>query len=280
MEWLIAVGIVIVVVVHIFLYAVRYWQFSIPIIIAIISLCVYLHYRKKEKRRIEQINAHRREQQDIYNKMISCGDNALDIYEKLPNYLNSAECFMDQAERDYLESAFEPFWVSVEKAVNMLGNFNEDVKNIKSFLEQYNELMKRYESKPPKFTLSFETVYKLKICSSTTKRLEAIVRKEQCNYQFANIFVKRKTNQILVTGFKNLAQALEQMTCQLIESVDNLTTQVTNSTMSLNMKLEDISKNNKEHYGKTIDIESNRVVRENKALGMLNDIQSTIQNRK
>jgi len=280
MEWLICLCIVIVVVGNIILYAIEYWQFSIPIIIAIIGICIYLHYRKKEKRRLEQINAHSKEQQDIYNKIISCGDNALDIYERLSSYLNSAESYMDQAERDFSESAFEPFWVSVEKAVNMLGSFNEDVNNIKRLLDQYNELMKRYESKPPHFTLSFETVYKLKICSSTTKRLEAIVRKAQCNYQFANIFVKRKTNQILVTGFKNLAQALEQMTCQLIESVDNLSTQVTNSTMSLNMRLENISNNNKEHYEQIIEIESNRVVRENKALGMLNDIQSNIQNRK
>jgi hypothetical protein len=56
--------------------------------------------------------------------------------------------------------------------------------------------------------------------------MKSIVRKTQSNFQFATIYEQRKTNQILVAGFTNLAQALEYMTQRISGSIGDLANSV------------------------------------------------------
>lgn len=60
----------------------------------------------------------------------------------------------------------------------------------------------------------------------TAERMKAIVRKAQRSFQFATIYEQRKTNQILIAGFTNLAEALDQMAYRITDSIDNLTNSV------------------------------------------------------
>jgi len=239
---------------------------------------------EKEKRRQARETArirHHKEEQDKYQKqMIVLGDNSIALFELMPGYLKSAEEHLIQAEIDFSDSAFDPFWASVENAAKMLGHFDEGVQNIENFSSQYTDLIKKYENVPPQFPLVRKSVEKLRVGTSTSERMKEIVRTAQCNFEFTNIYHKRKTNQILVAGFTNLAQALDQMTWQIVCSIDNLAGSVDSmastldeSMNAIHSRLGDMAKSNSQYHGEVMKEKSYQVAREKRALEMLDNIQ-------
>ncbi len=256
---------------------------------AVISHFNQIH-EDKERRQAEEaarkaaeearIKQHKAEQDGYYTQMIVLGDNSLTLFESMPEYLKSAEEYLNQAEIDFSDGAFAPFWGSIENTAKTLGHFDEGVKNIKNNSSQYTDLIKRYENVPPQFPLESKSVEKLTVGTSTAERMKAIVRTAQRNFQFATIYEQRKTNQILVAGFTNLAQALDQMAWQITASIDNLAGSVESmastlneSMNTINSRLGDIAEANIEHNSEVVKLESERVAREEKALEMLDNIQ-------
>jgi RNA-splicing ligase RtcB len=71
--------------------------------------------------------------------------------------------------------------------------------------------------------------------------MHGIVRRAQRDFQFSVIYEHRKTNQILVAGFKNLAQAVEEMASRITASIDSLTTSVDKMTSTLDESLRRLS---------------------------------------
>jgi len=140
----------------------------------------------------------------------------------MPGQLVEGEEALNQAEADFAEGAFAPFWDSIEKVAGSLGRFDEAVRQISSDSIQYSTLAKTFEGKPPKFPVARQSASKLTVGTATAERMKAIVRKAQRNFQFATIYEHRKTNKILVAGFTNLAQALDQMTSRITSSIDDL----------------------------------------------------------
>ncbi len=169
-----------------------------------------------------------REAQQSYRKqMIVLREQSIGLFESMPTYLSCAEKYLDKAEVDFADGAFAPFWDSIENAAKMLGRFDEGVRHIKDNLSRYTETIRWYnkyklEDTPPQFPLARQSVTKLGVGTATAKRMEAMVRTAQRNFQFATIYEQRKTNQILVAGFTNLEQALDRMTRQITASIDDL----------------------------------------------------------
>lgn len=64
--------------------------------------------------------------------------------------------------------------------------------------------------------------------NTSSDRLRSIVGKAQRNFQFATIYEQRRTNQLLVAGFENLAQALDGIGFHIQSSIEAL-----NSTMKV-----------------------------------------------
>jgi len=133
---------------------------------------------------------------------------------------------------------------------------------------------------PPQFPLKSKSVEKLTIGTSTAERMKAIVRTAQRNFQFATIYEQRKTNQILVAGFTNLAQALDRMTWQITDSIDSLTDSVgsmastlNESMNAINSRLGDMAESNAQYHGEVMEAISKHEVREKEALKMLDNIQ-------
>ena len=211
--------------------------------------------------------------------MIRLSDNSLALFEEIPNHLITAEECLKQAEREFLEGAFAPFWDAIEKTVNELGWVYKCVENIRHNLSQYTDVIKKYEDVPPQFPLARKSIEKISIGNSTAERMKEIVRNAQRNFQFATIYEQRKTNQILVAGFTNLAQALDQMTWQIANSIDNLvgsvdsmTSTLNESTNAIHSRLGDMIEANIDHNSEVMKLESDRVIREKKVLEMLDTI--------
>jgi uncharacterized protein YfcZ (UPF0381/DUF406 family) len=158
--------------------------------------------------------------------------------------------------------------------------FNEGVRCINKNTSRYTELIGVYAGTPSRFPIALKSVSRMDVGTGTANRMAAIVRNAQRNFQFATIYEQRKTNQILVSGFINLAQALGQMTSRITSSIEELS-----SSMDLMTSTIDESAR-ATHYRQDAIIEatiqsreesskqaSEQANREEKALVMLDNIQ-------
>jgi len=220
------------------------------------------------------------EQLGYQNEMVALGEQSLVLFESMPNLIRSAEENLDQAEIEFSDGTFAPFWDCIESVAKTLGRFDEGAHRIKANSYRYTELVKKYGHIPPKFPLAHHSVTGLSVAVATAERMKAIVRKAQCDFQFATIYEQRKTNQILVAGFTNLAQALREMTSQitasiddLARSVDGITFTIGESLRNIHSRIGDIAEATDRHAEEASTASSEAAERERKALEVLDNIQ-------
>jgi hypothetical protein len=216
---------------------------------------------------------HRQLQKSYRSEMLQLGEQALGVFESMPKELQAAEGQLDQAEIDFAEGVFAPFWDSVERAANSLGRFDEGIRTIGANSTRYAGLIKQYEFEPPGFPLSAHTVARLSTGTRTAERMKAIVRHAQCNFQFATIYEQRKTNQLLVAGFTSLGQALEQMTQRITSSIGDLGDSIESMGSVLNDSMRSMEAATVQHRESLAIQDSQRASREEKAIEMLDNIQ-------
>jgi hypothetical protein len=234
----------------------------------------------EEARRANEAQ-HRARQESCLRQMLALGEQSVKTFEELPKQLNLAESHLDQAEVEFRDSVFAPFWDQIERAAIALGYFNNGVQTIKENSLQYAKLTKEYaDVHHPGFSLAPQSVAKLGIGLTTANRMKSIVRKAQSNFQFATIYEQRKTNQILVAGFTNLAQALEHMTQRISDSIGDLANSVDamaltlrDSTRSIHSQIGNLAQTNIQHQEQWMRESSDRAQREKEALRMLDNIQ-------
>ena len=186
-----------------------------------------LELQRRQRKKVLALLQHRIEEQQGYRKqIIVLNGQTISLFESIPMHLKSAEKLLDQAEADFAEGAFAPFWDSIENVAEYLGRFDKSVRDITNNSSRYTALVKQYEDTPPAFSLTRQSVAKLGVGTATAERMQAIVRKAQRNFQFSQTYLQLRTNKILVAGFANLAEALAGMTSQITSSVDKLTSSV------------------------------------------------------
>lgn len=242
-----------------------------------------LQEEEKDRRLKLQVEEENR-QQGYYEGIITLGDESMKFFESAPSFLESAEKHLNQAELDFSEGVFAPFWDSIEKATNDIGNFIENINGINTNSSQHIELVKKYTGKTPKFPLQLESVKKLNASNITAKRLENIVRKSQKNFKFATIYEQRKTNQILVAGFGSLAEALGQMTSKincaiddLAYSVDSMAEKTAEQHDELMQVESERAERAAEQHDELMQVESERAERERETLEKLGNIETQIK---
>ena len=276
--------IVIAVVIAAIYFAIVYWYASIPL--AAIGGWLYWKIKKHKeaaKRKAEEdakLKQHKEQQEVFRRQMVDLGEQSLVLFESMPEHLRTADEYLDQAELDFAEGVFAPFWDCIEKAARKLGHFDEGVRKINDSSSRYTGLTRQYDARPPGFPLSPQSVTKLTIGATTAERMKRIVRNAQRDYQFASIYEQRKTNQILVAGFTNLAQALDEMTWRITKSIDGLASSVDSmgstlnqSILSINSQIGDIAEMTARHHQSVSRESSERASRERKVVQMLDNIQ-------
>ena len=178
---------------------------------------------RAEEERSRQTREMERQTREMESQaLIKYTTSSLDLFERIPRDLMMAERLLDQAERDFAEGAFSPFWSSVEKATAMLAACDDCVRLIVQNSEMYARLTQQYRGIPPRFPIQVESVRGMAAARTTSDRLSAVVRKAQSNFQFATIYEQRKTNQLLAAGFTTLAQALDGMGQRIASSISEL----------------------------------------------------------
>lgn len=264
--------------------AIHFWYITLPLVaifLAIVYAVVSVQgYREQKAEELARLQRRREEQEGYYNKMVVLGERSIGAFELLPKELEAAEKCLDKAEVEFADRAFAPFWDAVEEATERLARFTAVVREMQDDISRYTEMSRKYEGVPPRFPLARQSIERLRVGSATAKRLQAIVRRAQRDFQFATIYEQRKTNEILVAGFTNLANALNDMTWRITESIDNLTSSVDGMTSTLNASMQTLNASMQGIHARMGDIHeristegSEIAARQQKALEMLDNIQ-------
>lgn len=168
--------------------------------------------RAEKKRQLEQEEYQRFQKAVARARALSNIDglvsNAQLSAAELPLILSDAELWLDQAENEFSEGVYSPFWEAMEGAVQSLSKFNKTIRLIES-------AQQRYEIEAPPLApdaVSFSLgVRVLPSPSATNQRMKAIYRRAQKDPHFAQIYEQRRTNAILIEGFRSLGDALNYL---------------------------------------------------------------------
>lgn len=177
------------------------------------------------------------QQKRVRERLLAINDESFNLLNSMPAWIDSAEGHLDQAEIEFVEGAFAPFWNSVERAVVSLATFDEAVQKLENNSCEYMDLVTRCKGPVPSFAVTAVSPVRMRLATATSDRLHGIVRRAQRDFQFSVIYEHRKTNQILVAGFRNLAQAVEEMGSRITASIESLTTTIDKMTATIDESL-------------------------------------------
>lgn len=202
------------------------------IAMALLLLGFYLATRRTETARFakERIQAEQMriisEQESAEAEARSLTTTLVVLHEAAPNqaqtllhYLQRADSDLQVAENDFRDGAFAPFWDAIERTAISLSCFDEVTHQLTVQADRYYTSLRDRDHTFPQFPVDITA---LPDPSHTTDRMQALVRKAQCNFQFAMIYEQRKTNNILKHGFMSLASAISELGTTLSDSMDGL----------------------------------------------------------
>jgi len=89
--------------------------------------------------------------------LMSTYESSAVIAVELPQHLSRAANWLQQAEKEYRDNAFAPFWDAVENAAEQLAVFNEKAKRISSFAYKYYRGLSRRRHTFPSFPANSAT---------------------------------------------------------------------------------------------------------------------------
>jgi len=189
----------------------------------------------KEKVRIENANQNEiRRANDEASSLTNALTNRYTISTKLasnlPQYLNNASGWLRQAQKEYNDNAFSPFWDAVENVAINLSVFNDEVKELSRNAIEYYRMLEGKEHTFPAFPANMGTIPDP---SSVVNELRRTVRMGQTNFQFANIWEHRRTREVLIAGFRTLGEAVNNLGGAIEYSVSNLQQSVSSDVAKL-----------------------------------------------
>ena len=196
--------------------------------LAVINFIVYmvrLVLKRKEEARRAKIarEAERADAKKLQEELRQEANQIVSTTQSLCQEINrqawAADAALDQAEVEFTERAFAPYWDAVEVSANSLARIDEAVREIAKAGEQYITVARHLDSPPPAFVIDTSGVPDI---TGIARRMHGIVRPAQKDYEFASIFEKRKTNEILVSGFGTLALAIAEMADRLDRTFSGL----------------------------------------------------------
>gem|GEM_PF-3008314 len=157
----------------------------------------------------------------------------------LPIILGEAEITLDRAQDELECGLYSPFWEVLEAATAKLNEFNQLLMLIEQRRTTYRTQAAILGGDAPGFSLGVSV---LPDPSATHSRLVALYRKAQSNPHFAMVYEQRRTNAILIAGFRSLGQAIENLGDRIVTAISDLAVSLDCRLASLGSSLESTAK--------------------------------------
>jgi hypothetical protein len=126
----------------------------------------------------------------------------------LPGFLREADYFLGRAEEEFQERAYAPFWDNIEQTAIRLGSFNANLARLETEVRSYNNFLKGRAHNFPPLLIQRDELPNPAVCAD---RLHQFVRMGQKDFEFATIWEHRKTQNVIVEGFRTLGEAVNNL---------------------------------------------------------------------
>ena len=203
--------------------------FPVGIIVGIV-----IHIREEKKRRREEEQEKQLEeerQRDTLNstireRLVPLSETSKEILLLLKQLVSEASSHLDEAEREFEERTFAPFWDRVEEVANQLAAYHQGVKRIERNATKYTRRASRLSDRASRLGVSIPRFDmpedELPDARPVAARLWQIRRQAQRDFQFSMIYEQRRTNQILYDGFGTLEAAIDRMHSSIDDALGDL----------------------------------------------------------
>ncbi len=172
--------------------------------------------RNEQKRREQQVRT------NLLDEISACHARSMSLLASIPAAFQDIENLIVEANTDFTERAYYPFWDTLEKAAIKAADVNQTISALNWNAHDYRKKVDAYKGSVPDFPVTSAITPHLTESFSTVKRIEAIARIAHRDFQFSTIYATRKTNNILIAGFKGLNEALNGISLSLTEVGDRL----------------------------------------------------------
>lgn len=129
------------------------------------------------------------------------------LQTKMAEHLDEAVARLTQAQREFEQNAYAPFWDLVENAAICLNRYRKCASNASGLAANYYKKLKGREHTFP----LFPQAENFPDPTSTLEMFHKVVRLGQTNFQFANIWEHRRTRAAIIEGFKTLGEAIDNL---------------------------------------------------------------------
>jgi len=153
----------------------------------------------------------------------------------LPIILGDAEITLDRAHDELRSLLPSPFWEAMEEVVASLNTFQQALSVIDTRRSAYLTQAAQLGSSVPEFTLGVSV---LPDPAATHSRLNRLYREAQALDRFPIVYEQRRTNAILITGFRSLGQAIERLGGRIVDEISSLAASLDCRLVNLESSLE------------------------------------------
>lgn len=198
---------------------------SAPIIVALIrSQIKNRKISDMERKRTDEANRSEvsrvtNEAENLTSSLICTHQSSTELANALPEHLSQASAWLQNAEKEYEDNAFSPFWDAVENAAQHLAFFNDKANALSGNAGEYYRKLNGRKHTFSIFPVQLDTIPDP---SDEIEELRRIVRLGQTNFQFANIWEHRRTREVLIAGFRTLGEAVNNLGSTIENSISNL----------------------------------------------------------
>lgn len=182
-----------------------------------------LSAQEREQKYRSEVGRKEREAQALTQRARALLKASIETNGALPDSLGRAARALKEAEKEYADSAFDPYWSAVEEAAGSLAAFDRGVRRLSQNAQDYYELLNGRLHNFPVFPVRMEA---LPDPAPVVEEFRRVVRMGQTDFHFANIWEHRKTRQVLFEGFRNLGDAVNNLGGAIMVSFSSLETSI------------------------------------------------------
>jgi hypothetical protein len=152
--------------------------------------------------------------------------------------LGKVEMALDRAQDELKSGLYSPFWEAIEGATSAVQLFDSTLSSIELKLAEYRIQAAQVGSDAPSLSIGVSV---LPDPANTRRRLIALYREAQKDPHFAIVYEQRRTNAILIAGFRSLGQAIEGLGDRITDAIDRLSDSLDCRLVSLESSLESVA---------------------------------------
>ena len=164
--------------------------------------------RREREMALAEVQKKQAEAESLTLEMTHLFQKSESVVSSMPGLLANARGWLRQAEQEYNDRAFGPFWDAVENATQNLAAYSNGARQLADDARVYYRWLRGRKHNFPLFPASPDSIPDP---GPVMAEFQRVVRMGQRDFQFANIYEHRRTREVLIEGFATLTEALDNL---------------------------------------------------------------------